>query len=122
MKFLIVFQLLVSVLGAAALAHLAGAPAAKAYGLGAGLMLLNLVGLVLSWPWILAKKLVALSVGVIVLKFAILGSIVYVAVIKHAVHLGWFAAGLATVVLTIVVTALVVSRESPEEAERLGRK
>ncbi len=118
MKFLVAFHFLLGAAGTVILAYGAGEVAAKGFALGAGVSWFNLLSLVLTWPWILAKKLVALSVGVIVLKFAILGSIVYVTVFSRAVDLGWFAAGLTTVVVSVVVTAFVVSRESPEKAER----
>jgi hypothetical protein len=88
----------------------------------------------------LVKKQVALSVGVIVFKFAILGWIIYEVATGNfsgkipgnifggsfansapngggtsfgpSLDLGWFGAGLATVVLSVLTTGLSVSLKS----------
>lgn len=59
---------LVVALGAAAIM---GASGAIAVGLGGGVALLNAVGTAFAWPRILEKKDVALSLGIIVSKFAL---------------------------------------------------
>ena len=89
-----------------------GPVAAVSWGAGAGVSLLNLIALNISWPLILAKKLVALAVGVIVFKFAILGWVMYLAVTSQRIEIGWFAGGLSSVVVSVVVTALCIPKES----------
>jgi hypothetical protein len=86
---------------------------------GGALMLLNLFALVFSWPRILAKKSIALATGVIVFKFAILGWIIYEVVGGEALHIGWFAVGMATVVPAVVGTAFIYNPDSDtlEKAE-----
>ena len=76
---------------------------------GAGVSFFNLLTLVIVWPLILRKKLVALSGGIIVIKFAILGWILYEVVTQNSLQVGWFATGLAVVVLSVLVTAFIVS-------------
>jgi hypothetical protein len=62
------------------------------------------------WPIIFAKKGFALSVSVIVFKFAILAWIMNEVATGGLIHQGWFSIGLAQVVLTSVLTALKLSR------------
>ena len=106
MKPLLLIQIAFGVFGAVLLLLLTSQIVAVSYLAGAGLSLLNLIILVLSWPRILAKKQFALSIGVIVFKFAILGWIIYEVATVNWLRIGWFAVGLSTVVPTVVLTAL----------------
>ena len=92
-------------------------------------MLINLCVHVVAWPRILVKKQVALSIGVIVFKFAILGWIIYEVVAGNLIgvvfgnrfgprlDLGWFGAGLSIVVLSVLTTGLSVSLKSARLAK-----
>lgn len=117
MRFLLSFHLAAGLVLTAAFALLSGTSDALSFAAGAGLSFLNLFALTFSWPRILAKKLVALSIGVIVFKFAILGWVIYEVVTSKRIHVGWFAGGLGLVVLSTVVTSIIVSRQSPEKAD-----
>ncbi|MCM2280519.1 MAG: hypothetical protein NDI61_01585 [Bdellovibrionaceae bacterium] len=117
MKFLIWSHFAIGLIGSVIIGFWSGWVNASDFAAGAALSWLNLLSLVVTWPRILAKKLVALSIGVIVLKFAILGSIIYAVVAWKAFQIGWFSAGIATVVLSTVATGLL-PQESPEKAER----
>jgi hypothetical protein len=114
MKFLLLIQIAFGILGALLLLFLNTRIVAVSYLAGTGLSLLNLVSLVLVWPRILAKKQVALSIGVIVFKFAILGWIIYEVATANWVRLEWFAIGLSTVVPTVVITSLWTTQNKAE--------
>lgn len=101
----------------AVIAFISGTYSALSFAAGAGASFLNLIALVYSWPRILAKKSVALSIGVIVIKFAILGWIIYEVVSSQALPLGWFAAGLGLVILSTVATSFNVTQQSREKVE-----
>jgi hypothetical protein len=116
MRFLLLIHLTLGVCGAALIFFLAGEPAAYSFAFGAAVAFMNLSVLVLTWPRLLAKKLVALSIGVIVFKFAILAWILYEVstgnLNKLAPKLEWFVVGLALVVVSVVATAVQDSRQS----------
>ena len=85
--------------------------------LGASVILVNLAVLALVIPFIFAKKQFALSIGVIVFKFAILAWIMNEAVntasstlTKSQFSLGWFAVGLALINVSALATAVKFSR------------
>ena len=92
--------------GAAALAWwLDGFQLGASIAFGAGLMLFNVVVLGWSWRRLIAKKSIAWTVGIIVIKYAVLlGSIVFLA------RLEWFrplGAGLG--IASFVFAALVLA-------------
>lgn len=118
MRFLLVFHLAVGAAGTAMLAAFDGSSGALSFAIGAGISWLNLLALVVTWPWILAKKLVALSTAAIVLKFAILVSIMYAVSTSKAFQIIWIAAGMATVVVSVVATALYVSWKTAEQEKK----
>jgi len=87
------------------------------FALGALLMLVDLVILALIYRHVLAKKQFALSIGVIVFKFAIFAWIINEAVVAEArnqLFLGWFAAGVALINVSAIITALKLSRSTVE--------
>ncbi len=86
--------------------------AALSFAAGSFLMLGNLLVMSLVWPLILAKKQVALSTGVIVLKFAILTWVVFSVATGTTIHAGWFAGGLSLVVVSAVVAAFKIAATS----------
>ena len=88
--------------------------AAGSFLCGATVSFVNLVLLVVVWPRILAKKQVALSIGIIVIKFAILGWILYEVVSQNLLQVGWFATGLATITITVLSAALFISQDSSD--------
>jgi len=112
MKILISVHLAFGVALTALFAGIHGWNAAIGFATGASVSFLNVLILVSTWPRILAKKSVALSIGVIVFKFAILGWIIYEVVTEKPVHLGWFSAGLGLVVLSTLATSFAVTQNS----------
>lgn len=82
---------------------------------GAGLMLFNLIVLGWSWQRLIAKKSIAWTVGIIVIKYAVLlGSIVYLS------RLEWFrplGAGLGISSFVFAVLVLAVKSRMQKEKE-----
>jgi hypothetical protein len=102
MKRVLEFHIAVSLALAILLYSLRSSEAAIAFIFGSSVSFFNLLALAVVWPWILAKKLVALSIGIIVIKFAILGWILYEVATKNLVQVEWFAVGLGVVILTVL--------------------
>lgn len=105
MKFLLLTHLVLSVFGAVFLGLFMDWSTAFSFVAGAGLMLGNFAFHALVWPFFLPKKLFALSIGVIVFKFAILAWILNIVATGNTLQAGWFAVGICTVVVTAVITA-----------------
>jgi uncharacterized membrane protein len=112
MVFLLIFHAALACVITVSLHYVFGQTEASAFAAGAGVSFLNLIFLALTWPRLLQKKQVALSTGVIVFKFAILGWIIYEVVARKLFHLGWFSAGLALVIVSTVVAALQYARRN----------
>ena len=74
--------------------------------LGAALMAANWVLLIWSWHQIFLKKLIALGIGVIVIKYAILGLILYYVIASEQWDVVGFLIGISTAVLAAVAFAL----------------
>jgi hypothetical protein len=117
MKLILFVHAVLAVLGAFALLFLNGKTASMSFAVGSGISLGNLLVLTQTWPRILAKKQVALAVGVIVFKFAILGWIIYEVATSTVFSLGWVAAGLALVLPSILASSFSASQTSTEKAE-----
>ena len=72
---------------------------------------INVALMVFCWGLIFRKKFIALSVGVIVFKYAILGVMIYFAILK-----GWlsplaFSLGIGTVVPAALIYAMIVKKD-----------
>ncbi len=106
MRFLLLFHSVATVVMAAVIFLKSGSLSALSFLLGSGLIFFNFLALIYAWPRILAKKTIALPIGVIVIKFAILGYIVHEVVTTEIVNIWWFMAGLATVLLSTTATGL----------------
>ena len=117
MRFLLVIHMAFAIVGALLLFCFATPRETFSFIAGASIAGLNLVTLIYSWPRILAKKQVALSIGVIVFKFAILGWIIYVVATSKQFNLGWVAVGLALVIPSVLATTLKASQTSTKKAE-----
>src|SRR5690606_27943129 len=73
---------------------------------GALLMGLNLLALIWAWDRIFIKKSIALATGVIVLKYAFLGVLVYLTVVQQWADVLGFIIGLSTVLPTVLALSL----------------
>ena len=74
--------------------------------LGSALMGVNWVLLIWSWQQIFLKKSIALGVSVIVIKYAILGLILYHVVTSGSWDVAGFLIGISTAIITAVAFAL----------------
>ena len=106
MRFLLCFHATLTVSAAALISHWNGETAAMSFAAGGGLIFFSFAFSALIWPLVLRKKLIALSVGVIVFKFAILAWILNVVATGSSIQTDWFAGGLALVVVSSLATAV----------------
>lgn len=106
MKLVIYAQLLITLLGSVFL----GAFYAPQYGLsfaaGSLLIILSFFFLGLGFGLIFKKKLIALAIGIIVFKYAILGIIIFTLVKLAWFNPLWFSLGVASFVASGVIYAL----------------
>ena len=101
-----------SAIGAVALFIFHSQLAAVSFLIGSLLMMLNVAALNFAWGRILAKKQVALPVGVIVIKYAILGFIIYYVATTNLLSVPWFAAGFSLVLLSAVASTFGASQRT----------
>jgi ABC-type uncharacterized transport system permease subunit len=88
------------------------------FAMGAGIMLVNLALMIFGMDRILNKKLIALGLPAIVLKYALLGFFLYQALRFPGIELAPFSLGLATPVLGYICYLLGKNKtENPEPAD-----
>lgn len=106
MKLILISQGLFTILGSLLLAYFAAMPQAFSYAAGAGTIFLSVVLLAWGWGLIFSKKMIALAIGIIVFKYAILGIIIYTLVHLHWFAPLWFAMGIASFALSALIYAI----------------
>ena len=107
MKRLLGLHLFIMTLGFSGL-YLGGlTQGAISFSVGSGVIFLDLA--ILGWCWrnILHKKLIALAILVIVLKYAFLVSVIDWALTDAGLSAGWFCVGLATILTTVLAQAIL---------------
>ena len=112
MKNLYLIQIGLLVLGGVAILIGDSWSAAASYACGALLILFNVVILAWAFRRLLQKKLIALSTGLIVFKYAILGTILYQILKASWLSPLWFCVGVGTLMLAAFGTALSSEGES----------
>lgn len=75
--------------------------------LGGSLMGLNTILLLWSWSQVFAKKSIALAVGVIVFKYALLGVFIYQALVSNWINPLGFLIGILTLLPSVLIVGLV---------------
>ena len=105
MKFSIGVQALLTFAGAALVATLSNTADGLSYGAGAGTVFLNFIFLSAGWGLIFRKKWVAVAIAIIVIKYAILGALLYYLMQQPWLNLTWFAVGVASFVGTALIYA-----------------
>lgn len=110
MRFIFGFHLLFSVIIASLLYFFIDPKTAVSFILGSAVFGINLALIAFSWGHILKKKLVALSISVIVFKFALLVWIIYLVANDNRLSLFWFSIGMGVVIITALATALQTAR------------
>ncbi len=119
MRVLLISHLLIAVIGTLLSYLVSGFDASLSFAVGAALSLINVILLNFSWKSILRKKRIALSVGVIVIKYAILGFIIYKIASKPLLLLNWFCFGLGIIVLSALITAVNEARETTDNSAEM---
>lgn len=100
------FHTLLTLLGAALVWHFATYQAALSFFVGSATLFLSLLMLGIGYGLIFKKKLVALAIGIIVFKYAILGIIIFALVKFHWFNPLWFSLGLASLVFSALFYAI----------------
>ncbi|WII73010.1 hypothetical protein QJS83_03880 [Bdellovibrio sp. 22V] len=106
MKSILITQIFVIALGGLLLGLFAAPPQAYSYMAGSGTIFLSFLLLAWGWGLIFQKKLVALSIGIIVFKYAILGIIIFKLTALPWFDTLWFAIGVASFILAAFVYAV----------------
>ena len=106
MKKLLGIQSGVCILGAILVFYINARQCAASYAMGSALILINLIFLTWVWSNILKKKFIALSVSLIVLKYALLGIVIYKIISDRETDLAWFSVGLGSLIISILLFAL----------------
>ena len=88
--------------------------------LGVAVIGLSLISLVWAWERIFLKKSIALAVSVIVFKYAILGTVIYIALNSQHVDELWFMIGLLSALPAVVAFGFFASAK-PEPLEKITR-
>ncbi len=94
-------QLLIGLLGTLLLGVLVSYESAEAFFVGVSLASLNVVFVQYVWSRILGKKSVAWTLFVIVFKYTLLGTTLYLVAAMGWLPIGWFSLGLGTILLSI---------------------
>ena len=106
MKLILLSQVIVTIVGSLLLAYFAAMPQAFSYAAGSGLILFSFILLGWSWGLIFSKKMIALAIGIIVFKYAILGIIIYTLVRLNWFVPLWFAFGVSSFALSAFAYAM----------------
>ena len=107
MKTVLLTQVALTTLGAMVIAAGLTTQAAISYVTGASLILVNISLLAWTWSKILNKKLVALAVSIIVIKYAIYAVIIYKIVSLAYINKTWFVLGLGTLMPSVLIFAFL---------------
>lgn len=114
MKIILLVQILVTLALGAPIYMMLGDKEAISFLIGAILILINAFLLWFAWKLIFTQKFVALSIGVIVFKYAILGIFIFKIIEKPWLDLLWFSMGIATFIAPAVAYAVVEARKKQE--------
>ncbi|RYZ88882.1 MAG: hypothetical protein EOP06_10195 [Proteobacteria bacterium] len=108
MKRIIVYQLSILAIATALMFIFGARHAVQSYLSGGLLITGNFILLGLGWKMVFSKKLIALSVLIIVFKYAILGVIIYLLVKQSWLLPFWFAAGITSIMMAALIYGLTL--------------
>ncbi len=108
MKRILLFQVPIILAGFLSLWFFGPRQSAESFLSGGLLITFNFILLGIGWNLVFRKKLVALSVLIIVFKYAILGVIIYQLVNQPWLLPFWFAAGVASIMIASIVYGTTV--------------
>ncbi|AHZ85669.1 hypothetical protein AB1A81_00040 [Bdellovibrio bacteriovorus] len=115
MKYVLAIQALTTLLGGVLLGFFAAPQHTYSFISGALVILVSFFLMGWAWGLIFSKKLVALAIGIIVFKYAILGIIIFKLVDQTWFDTLWFALGVASFILSALGYAV-------KEALREGKE
>lgn len=101
MKAFYLAQLVIGILGALAINFFEGVDAAYGFFTGVLVASINVVFVQYVWGRILGKKSVAWTLFIIVFKYTLLGTTLYLVAAKGWLPLEWFSLGLGTILFSI---------------------
>lgn len=105
MRTLLVTQALLLVLVSALLLVLSTAQNSASYASGSALVFLNFLFLSTGWTLIFNKKWVAIAIAIIVIKYAILGVLLYSLMHQPWLDLTWLVVGVSSFIGTTLIYA-----------------
>lgn len=108
MKRVLIFQVLLLALVGLGLHFYGARQEALSFIVGGFIVTGNFILLGTGWKMVFNKKLVALSVLIIVFKYAILGVIIYVVVKQNWLLPIWFAGGIASMMIASLIYGLTL--------------
>jgi hypothetical protein len=112
MNFVLSVQMLITVLGSIVLGWFLGLQQSASFATGSLAIGLSFSMMAIGYGLIFRKKMIALAVGIIVIKYAILGIIIFTLVKLAWFDPLWFALGVASLILSAIAYAL---KESTRE-------
>jgi peptidoglycan/LPS O-acetylase OafA/YrhL len=112
MKRIVPIHLILLTVGALTLWVYSSTGDTVSFALGGVFTLANLGVLGFAWKLVLEKKSIALAIGVIVLKYAILFLVVFGVITSTYLSGLWFGAGFALIGLSSAIWSLLKSRSS----------
>lgn len=115
MKLFLLLQFLLCILGGGLIYLFNGSDGAASYLSGSFLIFLNVVSLATAWSLISRKKLVAVSVSIIVFKYAILGVIIYRLLKMPWLNPVWMSVGLSSLMVTTLLFGLLQGLNNQKE-------
>lgn len=115
MKYVLIIQALITLLGGLIAVLFAAPQHAYSFISGSLVIFFSFLFLGTAWSLIFNKKLVALAIGIIVFKYAILGIIIFKLVTLPWFNALWFALGVSSFVLSALGYAM-------KEALREGKE
>ncbi len=115
MKLFLAAQLVVILAGTLVIAELLGKDGAVSYAIGSSLIFFNVAALGFVWFHVIQKKLIALSLMIIVFKYAILGVIIYKLLSLPWVQQGWLCVGLGSLLISTLIYAVFSPKKETED-------
>lgn len=113
-------QTVILIVGSLVLAEVTDPESAASFALGCGFVLVNVMLTAFVWSRLIQKKLIALSVTIIVFKYAILGIIIYKLLSLAWVNVAWLCVGLGSLVVSSLFYVFVAP-QSDDEKEELNK-
>lgn len=106
MKRILISQGLITLLGCLLIGFFNAKHGAYSFLAGSGLVFLSVFLLGIGWGLIFQKKLIALAIGIIVFKYAILGVIIFTVVKLSWFMPLWFVMGVASFMFSAIYFAV----------------